>query len=163
MIELKENYEKGMRKLKQVDAVFCLGLLALGLICLFSRHWLVALFSNKSYARAADVLPFITFGYVVGGGYKVVSSVLSFHGRVWYMPIVSILAFGFGGCMNWLLIPRFNEIGAGYATFLGLFAYSYIQHLFGSRYYVRLAPITAIYAAVLAGVTLLFFRMTGLL
>lgn len=163
MTELKSDYEGGIRKLKRIDALFCSGIAVICLACIALRHALVALFSNHAYAKAADVLPFIVCGYAVGGGYKVVSSILSFHGRVWYMPFVSIIAFGFGGLMNWLLIPRFNEIGAAYATFLGLFAYSYIQHLFGSKYYVGMGPISAIYAAILASVTFLFAHMTGLL
>ncbi len=159
MNELQKEYKTNIKKLKQFDLIFCIGLVLMGLFVYGFRDLIIKILSNHNYQNAADVLPFVAFGFVLGGFYKAVSSVLSFHNVVWFYPILSGVSFSFTAVLNFLLIPKFNIIGAAYANFLGLFLYSLAIHIIGSKYYFKLHHIFIIYGCIFTFITILFLRL----
>jgi len=163
MGELKRDYHANLKKLKQFDLLFCGGLLVIGIIMFLSRDVIIHTLSNKSYQGSADVLPFVVFTFVLGGFYKSVSTLLSFHSIVWFYPILSAAAFGVTAVLNYLLIPTHHEIGAAYAGFVGMLIYSLVIHLIGSKYFYRPINILIIYMLIFISVTYLFLKFANLI
>ncbi len=163
MKELENDYEANLRKLKHFDLMFIAGMAALSVAAFLFKDTIVHVLSNKSYSHAAEVLPFIMFAFVLGASYKTVSNVLSFHNIVRFYPALSIVSFGVTACANYLLIPRFHELGAGYAFFIGVFIYSLIIQLIGGKYFYNRGKVALIFGVVFVAVTYLFLSMTNIL
>lgn len=159
MKQLKINYEDGIKKIKKFDLIFCSILIIISIILFFLRDIIVLILSNPKYLQAGLVMPFIIFSYVMNGFYKNVSSVLSFHNVVWIFPILSTVSFGLSAIANYLLIPRFHEIGAAYSNFIGMFFYSFTIHIAGSKYYFKKKNILLVYFIAFVIVTYLFYSI----
>jgi len=163
MVELAKEYQANIRKLKHFDILFCSSLALIGVLIFLSRDLIIHLLSNKNYLHSAEVLPFIVFAFVMGGFYKTVSTVLSFHSIVWFYPLLSIVAFASSAVLNYSLIPTYHEVGAAYSNFVGLFLYSLIIHVIGSRYFYRLSRILIVYAVIFLLVTYMFAVFVGII
>lgn len=157
---LEKDYKSNLGKLKRFDALFCVGLVFFGILVYFFKDIIVQIFSNNNYSQSGYVIPFIVFAAIMGGFYKNVSNVLTFHKKVWFYPALSVFSFGISGLLNYILIPRFHEIGAAYSNFLGMFIYSLIIQLIGSKYYIRKWLIIIIYSVVFIGIFGLFVLST---
>jgi len=162
MRELDKDYEFGINKLKQLDICFCGFLLLFGTLAVFCSDWIILLFSNKNYQGAGQMLPFIILAYVMGGFYKNVVSVLSFHSVVWIFPFLSIITFGISAVLNVWLIPAYHATGAAFSFFLGAFANSFLIQVIGSKYYFHLKYLIPVYLLILCFASLLFLRYIGL-
>lgn len=163
MKELEQNYQVNIKKLKQFDLILCLGLVLIGIIVFMSRNFIIQLFSNNQYQNAANVLPFIVFAFILGGFYKTVANVLSFHNVVWFYPLLSVVSFGSSVVFNYLLIPKFHELGAAYSFLLGVLIYSLVIHIIGSKYYFKLSRVLAVYSAILVISTYSFARLAKII
>lgn len=163
MKELARDYMTNIRKLKQFDIVFCGGLVVIGVLIYVARDLIIALLSNRNYYQAASVLPFIAFGYVLGGFYKNVSNVLAFHNVVWFYPGLSVVSYGANAILNFTLIPRYHEVGAAYASFVGMFIYSLVIHLIARKYFYKTHTIVIIYGAIFFIVTYIFMRSSAMM
>lgn len=158
MRELESNYEQNIHKLKRFDIFFCGGLLLVGIAVYVLRYPIVALFSNANYRNSAEVLPIIVFTFVLGGWYKTVSGVLSYHSIVRFYPALTVVSFASTAALNWLLIPRYYGVGAAYAMFIGVFIYSSSIHVIARKYYFRLSRVVIAYTGVFVAVTLMAAR-----
>lgn len=158
MRELDRDYDRSIDKLKRFDLYFGGTLVAVATVIYLLRFQIVRLLSNESFAAAANVLPLIVLTFVLGGFYKVVSGVLSYHGIVRFYPALTILAFGINALLNFLLIPKYNEVGAAYATFIGALIYSLVIHIRARRYYYRLSRVFAVYSVILLLGTFMFLQ-----
>lgn len=154
MRELESDYEVNIGKLRHFDLWFCAGVLTLAGAIFLARYPIIALFSNARYALAAEVLPFVVMTFVLGGFYKTVSGVLSYHSIVRFYPALTVFSFTVTALLDYLLVPRFHEIGAAYATFVGVFVYSLVIQLIGSRYFHRRSYVLMSYGAILVLVSL---------
>ena len=157
MKTLQDDYAAGIRTVKKFDKIFCGGLILSGLLIFFLRDFIVLLLSNKSYASAGDVVPFIVWAYVFGGMYKVASQILTYHGIVWFYPALSVISYGLSSGLSLILVPQYNMIGAAYAFFIGPFVYSFGVHYMCRSYYVPLRLLIAFYGGVGLAVSLYFY------
>lgn len=158
MVQLEQDYKNNIKKLKHFDILFCCILVLIGIVVFFLRDVIIQILSNRNYENSAQVLPFIVFGFVIGGFYKTVSSVLSFHSVVWFYPVLSIVSFASAAAVNYFLIPNYGEVGAAYAYFVGIFIYSLILHIIGSRYFYRLYKVILVYSVFFVIITSLFLQ-----
>ena len=55
--------------------------------------------------------------------------------KVWFYPILAFFSFGINAGLNYLLIPEYKEVGAAFASFIGLFLYSLILQLMAMKYH----------------------------
>jgi len=158
MRELDADYDVNINKLKRFDLWFWLGLLGTATVIYLARYPIVVLLSNKSYALAAEILPIVVLTLVLGGMYKVVSGVLSYHGIVRFYPALTVVSFGTTAILDWLLIPRYNELGAALATFLGFLVYSFVIHFIARKYYFKVSRMIAVYGTILVMGLFMFWR-----
>ena len=131
---LNENYKKTKIELEKFSYRYYLALVVMTIIISMLSPWIVLLFSNESYGSASSVMPFVMSGFMMGGFYKIPSLVLGFHKVVWFYPVLSFFSFGVNALLNWWLIPRYGIVGAGFASFVGLFVYSLIMQLMAFPY-----------------------------
>lgn len=153
---LDDDYEANIRRLRRFDFLYACGLMAVGVGILLLRAQIVALFSNDSFAGAAAVLPFVTFAYVMGGMYKNASVVLSYHDVVKFHPYLSAVAWGTGAALNFVLVPRYGGVGAAFSAFIAAYIYSFVVHLYASKYLHPRSRVLVSFAVILVGAVLLF-------
>lgn len=153
---LQENYQENIKKLKRFDQVWCGILIVVAIGVYLLREYLILIFANVSYLAASPVISLIVLGYVCGGCYKNVSNVLAYHNKVWFYPIIAgisaILSIG----LNLWLIPKYSELGAAYAFFLGAYVYSLMVHIMGTPYYWKMIKVLFFYGIIFVLGTLLF-------
>lgn len=156
MNELKKNPEVNIKKLKKFDMAFCGILILIGFITFIFKDLIIVIVSNEKYKGSGNVIPFVMFSFIMGGMYKTPSSILSFYNIVWFYPIISALSFAINALFNFLLIPKYSELGAAYATFLGTFFYSIFIQLFASKYLYSKKYICLVYSTIFIFITLMF-------
>jgi O-antigen/teichoic acid export membrane protein len=101
---------------------------------------------------------------MMGGFYKIPSLILGFHKKVWFYPLLSAFAFGINALLNWYLIPLYGIIGAGFASFVGLFIYSVVMQILSFKYMSKryIILISVGYIGILF-FTLIVFDLEGVL
>ena len=131
---MNENYEKARDELEHFSYRYYLGLVILTVIISALSSVIVDLFSNENYSEASTVMPFVMAGFMMGGFYKIPSLVLGFHKVVWFYPFLAFFSFGTNALLNWWLIPVYGIVGAGFASFVGVFIYSAVIQYISKKY-----------------------------
>ena len=134
---MNENYEKTKTELENFSYKYYLGLMIITVIISIFSPEIISLFSNDQYKDASSVMPFVMAGFMMGGFYKIPSLILGFHKIVWFYPFLAAFSFGINALLNWWLIPIYGIIGAGFASFIGIFLYSAIIQLISKKYMGR--------------------------
>jgi len=132
--DMNTNYEKAIKELESFSYKYYIGLVIITLILALLSPVIVRLFSTDSYSGASDVMPFVMAGFMMGGFYKIPSLILGYHKRVWFYPFLSAFSFGTNALLNWYLIPIYGIVGAGFASFIGLFLYSSVMQILNFKY-----------------------------
>jgi len=132
--DMNTNYEKALDELEYFSYRYYLGLVILTVIISALSPVIVALFSNENYSNASNVMPFVMSGFMMGGFYKIPSLILGYHKVVWFYPFLSLFSFGTNALLNWWLIPQYGIVGAGFASFVGLFLYSIVLQVLSLKY-----------------------------
>jgi O-antigen/teichoic acid export membrane protein len=157
--DMNNNYEEALMELENFSYKYYLALIFITIAISLASPLIVKIFSNKNYSEASTVMPFVMAGFMMGGFYKIPSLVLSFHKIVWFYPFLSPISFGVNALLNWYLIPRYGIVGAGFASFVGLYIYSTVLQLFAFRYVSRKYNfiVVVVYLLVLCILVTLFF------
>ena len=132
--DMNEDYEKARDELESFSYKYYIGLGIITAIISLLSPLIVSTFSNDNYKEAANVMPFVMAGFMMGGFYKIPSLILGFHKRVWFYPFLSVFSFGTNALLNWWLIPIYGIVGAAFASFVGLFLYSTVMQVLSFRY-----------------------------
>ena len=135
--DMNKNYEKAKNELEHFSYKYYIGLVIITVIISALSPIIVSVFSNDSYSEASSVMPFVMAGFMMGGFYKIPSLVLGYHKVVWFYPFLSFFSFGINALLNWWLIPIYGIVGAGFASFVGLFLYSMVLQILSFRYMSR--------------------------
>ena len=133
--DMNENYTRAVEDLESFSYKYYAGLVIITIIIALSSPIIVSLFSNKNYSDASTVMPFIMMGFMISGFYKIPSMILGYKKIVWFYPFLSFFAFGSNAILNWMLIPVYGIIGASFASFIGLFLYSYIVQILSLKFF----------------------------
>ncbi len=132
--DMNENYEKAIDELEHFSYSYYIGLAVITVIISALSPVIVSTFSNDNYSGAANVMPFVMTGFMMGGFYKVPALVLGFHKRVWFYPFLAFFSFGTNALLNWWLIPIYGVVGSAFASFIGLFLYSVGMQVLSFKY-----------------------------
>ncbi len=159
--KMQVDYEGTLHRLEQFSYRYYSALMGITVVIGFLSPVIVSVFAQKSYAQASEVMPFVMAGFMMGGFYKVPSLVLGYHKVVWFYPLLSPVSFATNALFNWWLIPLYGIVGAGYASFLGLFIYSASMQFFVGKYMSRRynRVVFVIYIFLLLLCTAIFYRM----
>lgn len=132
---LKSDYEASLKYISVFFKKYFFFIFFITLcISLFSDLILVVI-SNPNYYESSKVIPYIIFGFMMGGLYKIPTLIINFHKKIWIYPIASVLSSVLNLLLNLSLIPVYGIVGAAFASFASLFMYSGILQYYSSRYY----------------------------
>jgi O-antigen/teichoic acid export membrane protein len=156
--DMKEDYGKSRIELESFSYKYYIGLIILTFIISALSPIIVSIFANDTYKESANVMPFVMAGFMMGGFYKIPSLVLGFHKVVSFYFWLPFVSFGSNALLNWWLIPQYGIVGAGFASFVGLFIYSIIMQVISFKYMSRkyMLMVGLKYLIVLSVLTLLF-------
>lgn len=135
IIAERNDYEKLKRTL-----IRCFTLLGLGniVICFgltVFAPFVISMLSGKGYLGAVPAFRILVFGYLVSGTFRVLSvNVLAALRKVNFNLIISLTSIVFDIAFNYILIQKFQSIGAAYATFgveiiTAVMAFGYLLYL----------------------------------
>ena len=132
--DMNKDYDKALVELEHFSYRYYIALVIITIIISLLSPMIVSIFSNENYSNAANVMPFVMAGFMMGGFYKIPSLVLGYHKVVWFYPFLSAFSFGTNALLNWWLIPDYGIIGAGFASFISVFLYSSIMQYKSIKY-----------------------------
>ncbi len=72
--------------------------------------------NNKDYSQAAVIVPVLTIGLIFGGVRQILTLPINKIKKTRIIGILSILAGILNVYLNYILIPKYNALGAAYAT-----------------------------------------------
>lgn len=132
--DMKDNYSNAIEKIGHFYKKYFAFSLLLTLFMSYFSDFLLVVISNESYYGASDVIPYIMFGFMMGGLYKLPALIINFHKKVWLYPWASILSLIANISLNISLIPKIGIIGAAFTSFIGLFLYSLVLQVYSFKY-----------------------------
>jgi len=132
--DMNKDYDKALKELEYFSYRYYIILVIITIVISLLSPLIVSIFSNENYSSAANVMPFVMAGFMMGGFYKIPSLVLGYHKIIWFYPFLSAFSFGTNALLNWLLIPNYGIIGAGFASFIGLFLYSVVLQILSFKF-----------------------------
>jgi len=132
--DMNEDYDKAIEELESFSYKYYAGLVIITVVISLFSPLIVSLLSNDNYSDASLVMPFVMAGFMMGGFYKIPSLILGYHKIVWFYPFLSAFSFGTNALLNWWLIPLYGIVGAGFASFIGLFLYSIVLQVLSFKY-----------------------------
>lgn len=105
------------------------------LIALFSKELVTILARQEQYHDVWVIIPLIIFGYLQGGlgnflGLGMVMSKKSLH-----QSGILVVAVLVNICLNFVLIPNFNIIGAAVATAIAYIIWNYLKAIYSWKFY----------------------------
>jgi len=124
-----EQDEKAKEFYARLLTYYFLVALGIGLAVSMSADSLLRLISNPDYWHAANIVPLINLSLIIYGARSMIGIGLNLQRKTYYFP----LAIGIGTAVNFillaLLVPRFYEWGAAWASVLGALAVCVVYYL----------------------------------
>ncbi len=92
-------------------------------LMLFAQE-IVVIFASKEYAEAYKVVGIIGFTYVLSSQYRIFTTIISYHKKMWIISSGAILMGLSNLLLNLLLIPKYHQYAASATTVISVFFYS---------------------------------------
>ncbi|MDD9155982.1 oligosaccharide flippase family protein [Aliivibrio sp. S4TY2] len=135
--KLKTDYESSLKTIHIFFKKYFVFVFVITICISYFSDVILVVISNPNYYESSKVIPYIMFGFMMGGLYKIPTLVINFHKKIWIYPIASMFSSMINLVLNILLIPILGIIGAALASFLGLFVYSSILQIYTNKYYLE--------------------------
>lgn len=158
----KENEYKKIREITNTVVIL---ILAITVIVVVIGPEVLLLLSTNDYSEAIYVIPSIVIGVFFQSLYSIYASIVFYHKKTKYVMVGSILSSIINIVLNYMLIPKFGYIAAGYTT---LFSYALqacidiwaVKRVVGNEpYNLRLILKTSVFAISFAVVCPMFYDM----
>lgn len=124
MSALTEDTQAGKRQISEFLSFYVWGIILFYLILTFFAKEALFFFTDKRFHSAYMVVGIIAFEYVLSGIYRIFTTVISFHGKMWVISSGAILSALGDLVMNLTLIPHFGQLGAAGSTVLSMAMYT---------------------------------------
>lgn len=132
--ELKENR---ILKIKKSSSQL---LVLIALLCFFAMAFspeIIWLFADKSYQSAIWVVPPIAASVFFIFTYSMFANVEYYYKKTVLISIASIVSAGLNIGLNFLLVPKFGYIAAGYTTLFSYIVLAVMHYIFYLRIYKK--------------------------
>lgn len=123
----------------------------------------VAMMATREYRQAIYVIPPIVGGIFFQAQYSVCSNVVYYYKKPQYMMIGSITATILNIVLNYICIPRFGYIAAGYTTLVSYMGQAALDYFFMNRvlhrqvYDVRILLLLSLLMLLIVGLSRLIY------
>lgn len=111
---------------------FQLSLFMVFSMSLFSRE-ITTIFTNVQYANASIVVPFSMFAYMFSELSGILQLKFVYKNKTIFFPVTIFLGALTNVILNYFLIPRFNILGAGFASALANLIVLFITYFISQR------------------------------
>lgn len=102
------------------------------IVSIFSRE-IVVIFTEKQYEGAYVVIPFIIFSFLLTELKGIFSLKFIHKNKPWIIPILVFSAAVANTVLNYLMIPKWNYLGASVATFISSLILFFIAYFISQR------------------------------
>lgn len=133
--KLKSDYDSTLNYINVFFKKYFFFILSITIVISVFSDVILIIISNPSYYDSSAVIPYIMFGFMMGGLYKIPTLIINFHKKIWIYPLASVFSSALNLLLNMSLIPVYGILGAAFASFSSLFLYSAILQYYSSRYY----------------------------
>jgi O-antigen/teichoic acid export membrane protein len=104
-------------------------------LTLFGKEVVKLLALNPDYWAAYQVVPYIVLAYIFSGAKNVINLGLYLKSKTNYLAYITIGAAALNIGLNFLLIPRYNMIGAAIATVISFVALYIVTYFVANKFY----------------------------
>ncbi|OQX60237.1 MAG: hypothetical protein B5M52_00730 [Helicobacteraceae bacterium 4484_230] len=109
--------------------------LLLAAIITFGAPWVIARFLDARYASAAEVVPWVAFGYAFQGMYFMVVNYIFYLKKTYILAAVTFFSGLLHVVISYMLIHSNGEIGASQATTISFFIMFVMVWILSARLY----------------------------
>lgn len=131
---------------------FISNIFKLYLICTVVISVLLSIFSTTivnfvttpAYVMGSLAIPFLTFSFIFAQGQQIISKGIYLSKKTWHYAWLVSVAAALNIGLNFIFIPKWGFVGAGFSTVISYFAYFIGSYFVSQRYYkvnYRLIPI----------------------
>ena len=120
---LTDNREKGKKQISEFLSYFVWMILFCYLLITFFSKEILYYMTDVRYHSAYQLVTVLGFIYVMSGCYRVFTTILSFHAKMWVISSAAIISAIVSMIINFLLIPYWGQWAAAWASFFSVFGY----------------------------------------
>jgi len=124
MSALTEDTRTGKQQISEFLSFYVWGILLFYLILTFFSKEVLYFLTDERFHSAYKVVGIISFQYVLSGIYRIFTTIISFHNKMWIISCGAILSALGDLVMNLALIPHFGQLGAAGSTVLSMAIYT---------------------------------------
>lgn len=135
MSTAKEQGEGAKDTFTRLSTYYVAIVFFLGLALSITAREIIAILAAPAYHDAYQVVPIMTFGWVLGGMYYMVVNQIFFARQTKFLPLATFSAGAVQIGLNFLWIPTFGMIGAAWAMFVAQFCSFTFTWFLAQRYY----------------------------
>jgi O-antigen/teichoic acid export membrane protein len=107
-----------------------ISVVAMGVIMLAPE--ITYVLAPEEYQEGTYLVPALVIGYSGSFISLICSHIELFHGKNYFITVITVISAAINVTLNWLLIPRFGYIAAAYTTYIG-YAVMMILHYFNIK------------------------------
>jgi O-antigen/teichoic acid export membrane protein len=121
---------------KYVLNYFCFVIGIVGLfVTVFGKDIIILMSQNASFYEAYKVIPLLSFSKVIAGIITVISVGVIITRKAKYVAITNFIAAVINILLNFILIPKYNILGAAIASFIAFLVNLTILYYFAQKIY----------------------------
>lgn len=121
---LTNNHEEGKKQISQFLSVFVWLILFCYLLLAFFSKEILFIMTEERFHSAYKLVSILAFLYVMSGVYRIFTTILSFHGKMWVISSAAIVSASLSMILNFIFIPYFGQWAAAWASFLSMLGYT---------------------------------------
>jgi O-antigen/teichoic acid export membrane protein len=134
MSALTEDREAGKRQIAEFLSFFVWTILLFFLLLTFFSKEIIYIMTERSFHSAYRLVVILAFIYVMSGVYRVFTTMLSFHGKMWVISTAAIISALVSMGLNFCFIPLFGQWAAAWASFFSVMGYTTWLIVWSQRY-----------------------------
>ncbi|OQY51870.1 MAG: hypothetical protein B6247_18305 [Candidatus Parabeggiatoa sp. nov. 2] len=160
MSALTEDRESAKKQIAEFVSIFIWVIMLFYLGLTFFSKEVLYFFTNERFHETYKLIAILAGVYVVGGIYRIFTSILSFHAKNWVISSGAILAALLNIALNFTFIPYFGMYAAAWATLLNIGLYAFWLLYWSQRYDPIALPKVLILTVLSTSMVLLFLQQT---
>jgi O-antigen/teichoic acid export membrane protein len=121
---LTNNQEEGKRQISQFLSLFTWFILFCYLLLVLYSKEILYLMTDERFHSAYKLVSILAFLYVLSGVYRIFTTIISFHGKMWVISSAAIVSASLSMILNFIFIPYFGQWAAAWASLLSMFGYT---------------------------------------
>lgn len=118
MSAMTEDTEAGKRQMSEFLSVFLWTILLAYLVLTLFAKEILGVITPSEYHSAYTLVGVLSLGYVAGGLYRVFTTVLSYHHRLWVISVGAVMSAVLSVAVMFALVPEYGADAAAW-TFAG--------------------------------------------